>query len=355
MRLRSGILLLLAAAAVEAQSPAASPSALERDLERLAVGEGLTNLPPADSVAPGPVTIAAGTVVRGSVVARGPIVVAGRVEGDAVSLHGDVTVRPGGAVLGTAIAVAGHVDADSGEVGGELRSLSSLPRLGRGAAGAGGPPARRRTVDNVRLVAGTFAILLVVAAGVLLFAAPNLEGTTAVLRQRFARSFWTGLLTQLLVLPGLVVLGVALALTLIGVLLIPFAVVAYGIAVIGLATLGFLAAGQLVGDALRAGREPGGRAATFGAVAAGVAVFFALWMLAALLTWAPFAAAVVRAAALAATWAATTLGLGAAVLSRAGSRRRPASAPASLAAWQTPTPVSGVGAARRTAAPLGER
>ena len=48
----------------------------------------------------------------------------------------------------------------------------------------------------------------------------------------------------------------------------------------------------------------------------------------------------------------STLGLGAAILSRAGTHRRVASGsrPVELAAWQTPTPVTGVVAARRPVA-----
>jgi hypothetical protein len=88
------------------------------------------------------------------------------------------------------------------------------------------------------------------------------------------------------------------------------------------------------------------------ALAIGLSAFFALWIVAALLTWAPLAASVVRAAALAATWAAITLGLGAAILSRAGTHRRIPSGtrPVELASWQTPTPLTGVAAARRPAA-----
>jgi hypothetical protein len=85
-------------------------------------------------------------------------------------------------------------------------------------------------------------------------------------------------------------------------------------------------------------------------LAIGVALFFALWMIAALLTWSPIASVVLRAAALAATWVAMTLGLGATLLSRAGTHRKLASGtrPVELAAWQTPTPVTGVVAALRT-------
>ena len=147
-------------------------------------------------------------------------------------------------------------------------------------------------------------------------------------------------------------LCIALAVTLIGVLLIPFAIVAYAIAIAGLVTLGFLAVAQLIGAAVWRRRDTSERARVFGALVVGVAIFFALWLVAALLVWAPLAATVVRAAAIAASWAALTLGLGAAILSRAGTHRRLASGsrPVELAAWQTPTPVAGVVAARRPVA-----
>ena len=117
-------------------------------------------------------------------------------------------------------------------------------------------------------------------------------------------------------------------------------------------TLGFLAVAQLIGGAVWRRRYGDERARALGALVVGVAIFFALWLVAALLVWAPLAATVVRAAAIAATWAALTLGLGAAILSRAGTHRRVASGsrPVELAAWQTPTPVAGVVAARRPVA-----
>jgi hypothetical protein len=116
-------------------------------------------------------------------------------------------------------------------------------------------------------------------------------------------------------------------------------------------TLGFLAVSRLVGSA--AWRTGGtGKARAMATLMVGVSIFFALWLVAALLTWAPLAATVVRAAALAVTWSAMTLGLGAAILSRAGTHRRVASAARTveLASWQTPTPITGVVAARRPVA-----
>lgn len=348
---RAAVLATLLVVPVLLAAQQAPRSQNERDLERLRVGEQIANLPAADSVAPGARIVAAGTTVKGAVVARGPVDVFGRVEGSVVSLTGDVTVHRGGVVNGDALAVGGRVNADSGEVDGEMRAMSVLPAsLGPAAALADQRTPGQRTADSVKTVAGTFAILLVIAVGVFLFAGPNLEEVVGTIRGRFARAFLYGVLGQLLVLPGLLVLICALALTIIGILLIPFAVVAYGIAVAGLATLGFLAVCRLIGDGLWHGGTASARGRALAALFVGVSVFLAVWLLASFLMSAPYAAVIIRASAVAATWVAMTLGLGAAILSRAGTHRRVAggSRPIELAAWQTPTPVAGVVAARRT-------
>lgn len=321
------------------------------DLERLR-SESVIGLSSADSIASGGRTIPAGTTVHGTVLARGPVVVGGRVEGSVVSLAGDVTVRRGGVVTGDALAVGGRVIADSGEVLGEMRSMDALPRAASTMPMAQARNPMQHTWDNVRLVAGTFGVLLIIAIGVLLFAGPNLDEVVVTLEQRFGQAFWVGLLGQLMIFPALVVLVLVLAVSLIGILLIPFAVVAYGIAVAGLLTLGFLAVARLIGGALRRSADSTRRSKTLGALAVGVAIFFALWTIVALFTWAPLAASVVRGAAVAATWAAATLGLGATLLSRAGTHRKLAAGtrPVELADWQTPTPLTGVVAARRSKA-----
>ena len=349
IRTRLPALLLLIPCALAAQG--SSRAELGRDLERLRAGEHVAGLPPADSVSPGSRTVAAGTVVKGTIVARGPVEVFGRVDGSVVSLAGDVTVRRGGIISGDALAVGGRVNADSGVVGGEMRAMSVLPAVVGPATVIGDARTPlQRTLASATAVAGSFGILLIIALGVLLFAGPNLDEVVATIHGRFARAFWYGVLAQLFVLPALLVLIVALALTIIGILLIPFAIVAYAIAVAGLVTLGFLAVARLIGGAVWHGGDASARGRALGALCAGIAVFFVLWVVGSLLAWAPLAATVIRAAALAATWAAMTLGLGAAVLSRAGTHRRVTGSarPVELAAWQTPTPVAGVVAARRT-------
>ena len=345
----SAVLVLVSGVA---SAQGTTDAGLGRDLERLRKGELIANVPPADSVAPGARRIPAGTSVNGTVVARGPVEVFGRVEGSVVSLAGDVVVHRGGVVTGDALSVGGRVTADSGQVGGELRAMSVLPTvIGPADAVADTRSPAQRTVESVANVAGTFGILLIIAVGVLLFAGANLDEVVVTIQGRFAHAFWYGVLGQVFVLPGLLVVIVALVLTVIGILLVPFAVVAYAIAVAGLVTLGFLAVARLIGGALWPGGGTSARGRALGALFIGVAMFFALWMTGSLLAWAPLAATVIRAAALAATWAAVTLGLGAALLSRAGTHRRVAGTARAveLAAWQTPTPVAGVVAARRTA------
>ncbi len=351
--LRAAVVFLAALLPSALAAQASSTADVGQALQQLAKGEQISGLPPADSVSPGARTIPAGSTVKGTIVARGPVDVAGTVEGSVVSLGSDVTVRRGGHVTGHALSVGGRVLADSGIVDGEMRAMSSLPSPAAPAATVVDTrSASDRTFAAVKVVVGSFAVLLIVAIGVLLFAGPNLAEVVQTVELRFARAFWVGLAGQLLILPGLVVLCIALAVTLIGVLLIPFAIVAYAIAIAGLVTLGFLAVAQLIGSAGWRRRDMSERARVFGALVIGVAIFFALWLVAAALVWAPLAATVVRAAAIAASWAALTLGLGAAILSRAGTHRRLASGsrPVELAAWQTPTPVAGVVAARRPAA-----
>ena len=146
-------------------------------------------------------------------------------------------------------------------------------------------------------------------------------------------------------------LVVGLAITVLGALLIPFAIVAYIIAAAGLVTLGFLAVARLTGGALASDRgTTSPRGVHLRALIIGLVFYLGIWMVAALLAWTPVLGAIARAIAIAVTWVAATLGLGAALSSRAGTHRAVATTKQSSTdeyAWQTPTPVTGVAAARR--------
>jgi hypothetical protein len=297
-------------------------------------------------------SIPAGSQVTGPVAAAGgPLHVYGTITGDAIAIGSDVIVHPGGRITGNAVAALGTVSLLGGSVGGEVRQLGgALGEVPKATAVAETPT--RSTRHALALSSSWLVILVLMGIGVLVFAGDYLEGVVDSLEGRFGRSFWAGIATQLALAPVLALLIIALTVTVIGILLIPFAIVAFVLAVAGLITLGFLAIARITGESVApaASRRYHARGAALRALVIGVSLYMGLWVVASAFAWAPMAETVLRGIAVAITWVATTAGLGAAVLSRGGTRR--ATAPAPLAAvndlpWQTPTPVTGVVAARR--------
>src|SRR5439155_26264442 len=199
---------------------------------------GSIHAPQADSFKLGDYEVLAGSVYAGTIaVARGNLTIRGRVTGDALALHGDVTVYPGGAVGGNATAIDGRVRSAGGVVDGDVRSIRGITgSILAHTAGRSGPEESLSTWAAIKLVLGWFTVLFVIGVGVLLFAEKNLDEVVGVLEREFARSFWTGVLAQLAVIPGLLLLCLALFVTVLGVLLIPFVGVAYVIALAGLVT-----------------------------------------------------------------------------------------------------------------------
>ncbi len=149
----------------------------------------------------------------------------------------------------------------------------------------------------------------------------------------------------------LLVIVLGCVVTIIGILAVPVAVLAWALAYIGAFTLGLLAVALVVGRAI-AGRGAGSnpRAVALRGLAVGLTALSSIWFAAALLEGIAIAGAVARLVAVALTWAAATVGLGAVVKSRAGIARlrfETTTSEVAVPAWQTPTPVQGVVAARR--------
>lgn len=328
--------------------PAPADSAeLAREIsQRRAAGD--TRIPDADNFTFGDRSIAASTTVRGLVaVAHGNLDVFGTIDGDAVALGGDIRVHTGGRVTGDAWSAGGSVVVDGGEIDGARRALNAPHYTG--------PALARHEPLSVwqafKLAVGWFAVLAIIGIGVMLFADANLDGVVAELQRGFGRSFWIGLAGQLLALPGLLVLIVALVITILGILLVPFAIVAYVVAAAGLVTLGFLAAARIIGGGLTTDDGTSSpRGVHLRALFVGLVAFLVLWVATALLSHTPVVGTVLRVLAIAVTWVAATVGLGATISSRAGTHRVTSTgqhyADDELA-WQTPTPVSGVAASTR--------
>ncbi len=313
-----------------------------------------SGIPMVRDVPAGPRTVPAGDTVTGPVASRGGALdVFGVVNGDAVAYEGDVILHPGSTVTGDAIAVLGRVQLLGGAVGGEVRSVrGALAPIVSSQAAAATP---RDTVrDRLGLVVGWLTVLILMGVGVLVFASGPLEGVVEALHGGFARSLVFGVAGQLAVLPAVLLVVIALAVTVIGILLIPFAIVAIALATAGLMMLGFLAVTSVTGSAITGGesrRRLSDRGAALRALFVGIIVFIAVWLIAALFTPVPAAAAVARGIAFVLTWVAVTVGFGAALRSRAGTRRpKPPQVeqePDDEISWLTPTPIGGVAAVRR--------
>ncbi len=314
----------------------------------------VTPAPTAESAPSGGLAVPAGVAQPGSVIlVRGPVDVYGTVHGDVLTLFGDVVIHPGAHVDGTAASLFGRAT--------RLDTPAGSGRLGIAVPDAA--PARPPTLAAALGVPlGWFLLLAALGAAVATRADRQLRAVRELLEQHPARALGAGVAGQLLVAPTLVLIVAALAATLIGIVAVPLAIVVFVAAAAGLATLGFLAAAAVFGRALIARTGASRTTATARSprpVLLGLGVFLALWLLAGALAGVPGAALVTRALAVAATWIALSAGFGAALLTRAGThagRRRVAVASDTLVtergvipAWQTPTPIATLAAARPSA------
>jgi hypothetical protein len=300
-------------------------------------------------------SVAAGEKTAGSIAAwHGNLDVRGTVNGNAVAIGGNVILHPGAVVRGDAVAVGGEVRNDGGTILGESRTLSALT-VGAPPGGLHGSPARtaRRSIS---LSVGWYLVLAVIGTAVAIFARGKLDTIAERIRDDFSRSFLYGVLGEIALLPALIAIVVALAITLIGIILIPFAIVGFILAAAGALALGFLAMCFITGDAVmrwRGAAAPYGPPPVLQFLLIGLSLFLVLWVLGGALAWAGIVGGFIRFIIAVVTWAAVTVGFGATLASRGGTRasRAPGMAaplPADdTASWQTPTPVTGVAAARR--------
>ena len=367
MRNLISLLALIVASALPAQEPAPAPrepgnaaapttasadpiavwlDSLAKDAHGLVLARG--------AVREGNQRVAAGDSISGSIAAwHGNLDVSGRVSGNAVAIGGDVVLHPGAVVGGDALAVGGEVRNEGGTVDGEMRSLSALTvgPLPTAPPRSAAQTARR----SVSLAVGWYLVLAAIGLAVVLFARGNLETISDRIRRDFTRSFLYGLAGQLLLVPALLVTIVALAITVIGIILIPFAIVGFCLAVAGALALGFIAISFVIGDAAmrwRCAAVGGGRAQLLQFLLIGLSIYLVLWVVAGAVGGFGALGGLVRFIVAVLTWVALTVGFGATLAARGGTRAgatRELEAPEPIddLSWQTPTPVSGVAAARR--------
>lgn len=330
---------------------ALSPKALTQLLKRVSQDPHGAQLPPQDSIALGNFAVAAGST-SGRVAALGQLEVFGTVNGDAVALDGDVVVHKGGHITGDALSVGGTVRLDGGTVDGEMRSIDRA--VGPSAVGVASSSGFLSMLDEVQRAMGSLVVMVLLGFAAMVFAEDRLRVVSAAIETRFGRSLFAGILTEVSFIPALVLAVVLLVITVIGIILLPVAIPGLIVVAALLSALGFLAVSRVAGQALtRRAATVSVRGAELRSMLAGLFFFFGLWLAAAVLSWVPVLGSLLHALAFVVTWAAATVGLGAAVITRGGGRpSTPAAVPAHEGAelgWQTPTPISGIAAARRQA------
>src|SRR5512141_280579 len=259
------------------------------------------------------------TVTGHLLVVRGDADVYGRVQGNLVTVDGNVIVHPGAVISGDVLAIHGKVREQGGVVDGEIRTLSAAI-----AASEARLSPLQLTLRRLAGLAGVLVTLAVLGFGLVAFGRHNLEIVSDTVSHSFGRAFITGLLGQILLLPTFGMIVVGLVLSVAGILLLPFAVVAYVLlAVVGLVG-GYLAVAHALGETYTRRRLARGTAvastSSYRFLATGLAAMLALWAAWALFGWVPVAGELVRGAAILVTWLLGTAGFGAALLSRAGVR-----------------------------------
>jgi hypothetical protein len=240
----------------------------------------------------------------------------GRVRGNVVAMDGDIILHAGAEVTGDALALGGQIRNRGGVVTGEQRAL------GAAAAEPARPGFVRGAFTSLAGLAGVLTTLALLGFGMVLFAKPNLEIISDTVSHSVFRSFLTGLLAQVLVIPTFGMLITGLVLSVVGILLVPFVLVVFPLLLVAAVVGGFLGVAHAMGEThLRRRMAAGamiGSANSYRYLATGLLGVAAVWLAWIFFGWVPIAGSLMFAAAFLATWLLATIGFGAALLSRAG-------------------------------------
>ena len=226
---------------------------------------------------------------------------------------------------------------------------TDIPSLQQNAEKAVAASPIQRTQRAITAVGGVAGIGILIALIVLMTAQAPLEAVARAAERDVSKSFWVGLLWQALAVPLLIVIALALTITIILIPAIPIAMLLWALAYAGAMTLGLVAVALVLGRAVLRRKTSFDRGALLSSMLCGLLMLTVAWVAAAFLVSVPIAGILVRLIALALSWVAATVGLGAVVRSRGGSLREhmEVTTESAVPSWQTPTPVFGVVAARR--------
>lgn len=293
------------------------------------------------SVLTGDQVVAKGETVDGDmVVVGGDLRVEGEIRGDAIVTEGDLLLEEGGRVLGNAVVTGGQLLNHGGRILGEMRTLATTEHaeVVHVAPKAAGAPRQSAHFDRswfqgiAEGIAGVFSTLafgLVLAgmgAALIFYGLPYLRTVSDTVRRHTGRSAAVGLAASFLIIPAFVVMVVALAISIIGIPVLLVAIPLYPLAVVAAFGFGVLAVAHVIGEytAERRGTFDFHYRNAYAYVFLGIALLLAPHLaghmigMVGFLGWVGMLLQVVGAMIL---WAAATLGLGAVILTRAGTRQ----------------------------------
>lgn len=254
------------------------------------------------------------------IVLEGNAEVHGRVEGNIVTLDGNITVYPGGSIAGDVLSIGGAVNkVGTGTISGTIQEIEAA------ALPATGPPPSI-PVLMLRHAAGLAGLLLtltVLGFGLVTFGRPNLEIVSDTVTHSFGRAFLAGLLGQVLVLPTFGMLVIGLVLTIAGAILLPFAIAVYVLLVLVATIGGLLAVAHAIGERITHRRMARGIMVSpnsYRYMLTGLGIVATIWVAWIGFGWVPVTGTLMLMAAGLTTWTVATVGFGAALLSRGGIR-----------------------------------
>lgn len=175
----------------------------------------------------------------------------------------------------------------------------------------------------------TYAVLFGLGFVTVMFGGRKyIEGVADTVRQGVGRSFLVGLAGAFLLIPVFVLGIIALAISIVGIPALLIWVPLFPIATLLAILLGFLGVAHSAGEAWAERQYAGGewfsRANSYYYMAAGLALMSALFIAANVITmagpWLGFLNNILNFLGIVVTWAAATIGLGAVLISRGGSR-----------------------------------
>ncbi|HEX6747972.1 MAG TPA: polymer-forming cytoskeletal protein [Longimicrobium sp.] len=287
-------------------------------------------------------TIPRGKVVDGDVVAPfGDVRVEGEVMGDVTVGKGDLILANGATIHGDAVVNGGgRLLNEGGRVFGEMRVNSDADEGGADAAPGRGE--RARSAEAIRMGRGWWGsigegveglistltlglILCGIGAAIVFYALPQLERVSHTVRRDTARAAGIGIAANFLSIPAFIIGIVVLCVTIVGILLLPLFIPLFWVAIAAAAAFGVVAVAHALGErtAEQSGSFESLRRNAYTYVFTGVAVllvplFFAhLLELTGFLGWLGDLVELLGNLIL---WLAATIGFGAVVITRAGTR-----------------------------------